>query len=282
MARQNLCPNPKAKNDAAGWSGTATPARVTGLTGFPVGTGVKSGGVGFIQSPTGACGPGDELVVSLYQQSPTVLGNKTVFVAFTRSSGGDDFSQTFTTNLDTTVRRTTATVTAPADATGVYLLLDGVSADVVMTAVMFEPGTVDGGYADGDTDGWVWDGADGDSTSTEQPVQVIPDGIAVPVGLGTPAVAVGQAAAPGGVVVPVALGQPAVSPAAAAPAGLPVAVGLGQPAAGSPLAAVPAGLAVPVHLGTPSTRAAPVTSARGPVLRASSRKPVLLSAKWRR
>lgn len=167
MPRQNLCPNPAAKNDATGWSGTAAAGRVTGLTGFPVTTGMKSTGAGFIVSPTGACSPGDQLVVSLYQQAPTALGNKTVYAAFTRSAGGDDFSQTFTTNLDGTIVRATATVTAPANATGVYLLLDGVPADVVMTAVMYEPGTVDGGYADGDTSGWVWDGADGNSTSSE-------------------------------------------------------------------------------------------------------------------
>jgi len=165
--RQNLCPNPAAKNNSTGWGGSAAPTRVTGLAGFPVTTGMKSTGAGFITSATGVCGPGDQLVVSLHQQSATVLGSKTVYAAFTRSAGGDDFSQTFTTNLDSTVKRTTATVTAPALATGVYLLLDGVGADVVMTGVMYEPGTVDGGYADGDTSGWAWDGADGNSSSSE-------------------------------------------------------------------------------------------------------------------
>jgi hypothetical protein len=167
MARRNLCPNPSAKNNGTGWSGTAAAARVTGLAGFPVATGMKSTGVGFIQSPTGVCSPGDQLVVSLYQQAPTALGNKTVYCAFTRSAGGDDFSQTFSTNLTGSVVRTTFSATAPANATGVYLLLDGVSADVVMTGVMYEPGTVDGGYADGDTSGWAWDGTDGNSTSSE-------------------------------------------------------------------------------------------------------------------
>lgn len=168
MTRRNLCPNPGAKNNSTGWSGSAAPARVTGLAGFPVTTGMKSSGSGFITSPTGVCASGDQLVVSLYQQSPTALGNKTVYAAFTRLAGGDDFSQTFLTNLDGTVKRTTATVTAPALATGVYLLLDAVPTDVVMTAVMFEPGAVDGGYADGDSVGWAWDGADGNSASSEQ------------------------------------------------------------------------------------------------------------------
>ncbi len=167
MTRRNLCPNPAAKNNTTGWGGNANPARVTGLTGFPSTTGMKAANSGFTQSPTGACAPGDQLVVSFYQQSPGILGTKTVYAAFTRTAGGDDFSQTFTTSLDGTVKRATATVTAPANATGVYLIFDGIAADVVMTDVMYEPGTVDGGYADGDTSGWAWDGTNGNSTSSE-------------------------------------------------------------------------------------------------------------------
>lgn len=167
MARRNLCPNPSAKSAATGWSGSASPARTTGLSGFPRTTGVAAAGTGFIQSPTGACSPGDQIVVSLNASAPSVLGSKTVYAAFTRSAGGDDFGQTFTITVDTTVHRATFNATAPANATGVYLLLDGIVANTVMTAVMYEPGTVDGGYADGDSGGWVWDGTNGLSTSSE-------------------------------------------------------------------------------------------------------------------
>lgn len=167
MARRNLCPNPAAKNNATGFSGSASPSRVTGLTGFPRSTGVTAGGTGFIQSPTAACAPGDQLVVSLHASAATVLGAKTVYAAFTRSAGGDDFSQTFSITVDTTVHRASATVTAPANATGVYLLLDGITTGVNASGFMYELGTVDGGYADGDTASWQWDGADGSSSSTE-------------------------------------------------------------------------------------------------------------------
>lgn len=167
MTRANLTPNPSAKNSGTGWSGTASPARVTGLSGFPRTTGVQSAGSGFIQSPTGVCAPGDVLTVSAHVQGPSVLGTKTIYAAFTRSAGGDDFSQTFTVSLDTSVKRPAATVTAPANATGIYLLFDGVPANTVMAAVMYEPGASSATYEDGDSSGWSWTGVAGDSASAE-------------------------------------------------------------------------------------------------------------------
>lgn len=108
-----------------------------------------------------------------------------------------------------------------------------------------------------------------------------PDGVAVPVALGTPGVELGLAPAPDGVPVPVALGTPAVGMAAAvvpdgvaipvalgtpgvgvilSPNGLPIPVTLGTPAVGAAAAAVPDGIAIPVALGTPGVGATvPVT-----------------------
>ena len=167
MTRHNLCPNPSAKNDATGYTGTGTPVATTGLTGFPRTTGVVATATGYIQAPAAPCAPGDQIVVSLNASAGTVLGAKTVYAAFTRTAGGDDFSQTFTITVDTTVHRATFSATAPANATGVYILLDGIVSGTNLVAVMYEPGTVDGGYADGDTAGWVWDGIDGSSASSE-------------------------------------------------------------------------------------------------------------------
>lgn len=167
MTRRNLCPNPSAKIAATGYSGTASPARSTGLSGFLRTTGMTAAGTGFIQSPTATCAPGDQIVVSLQTVSLSVLGSKTVYAAFTRSAGGDDFSQTFSITADTTVRRGVFAATAPANATGIYLLFDGITTGTVMSSVMYEPGAVDGGYADGDSSGWVWDGTNGSSSSSE-------------------------------------------------------------------------------------------------------------------
>lgn len=248
MARRNLCPNPAAKIDTTGWTGSATLARATDFPTpeCPRSTGVRATGSGFIQTPAAACAPGDVFTASFYQHngSSAFQFARTVFIGYTRSAGGDAFPESYTTaslgDVGAVARTSFTTAAAPADATGVYVLWDALVAGLGLTAVLLEKVVSLGTYADGDTSGWAWDGADGLSTSTEQPIQVIPDGIAVPVGLGAPT----------------------VSAAAAVP--------------------VPAGLAVPVHLGTPSTRAAPLTSAPGPVLRASSRKPVLLSAIRRR
>jgi hypothetical protein len=93
-----------------------------------------------------------------------------------------------------------------------------------------------------------------------------PNGVAVPLGIGTPTVALGLTAAPAGTAVPVTLGQPAAAIPAAVPTGVAVPVGLGQPTVGYILAAAPSGIAVPIHLGTPSTVLAPVTSAPGPTI----------------
>lgn len=167
MTRRNLCPNPFAKTNATGYSGTAAATRSTGLSGFQRTTGMIAAGGGYIQAPVAACAPGDQIVVSLQTVSLSVLGTKTIYCAFTRSAGGDDFSQTFTVTADTTVRRAVFNGTAPANATGVYLILDAITAGTVMSSVMYEPGAVDGGYADGDSSGWVWDGTNGNSSSTQ-------------------------------------------------------------------------------------------------------------------
>jgi hypothetical protein len=174
MTRHNLCPNPSAKTAATGYSGTAAPSRVTGLSGFPRTTGMAATTTGYIQSPTAACSAGAQIVVSLHASAGSTLGPKTVYCAFTRSAGGDDFSQTFTITVDATVHRATFSATAPANTTGVYLLFDGIPSGTNMVGVMYEPGTVDGGYADGDTSGWVWDGTNGSSASSESGSTDIP------------------------------------------------------------------------------------------------------------
>lgn len=87
------------------------------------------------------------------------------------------------------------------------------------------------------------------SPTAAQAQTAAPSGLAVPVALGQPT-ATRQSAAPSGLAVPVALGTPTVTRQSAAPNGLAIAVALGQPSTSIP-AAAPAGLAVPVSLGTP-------------------------------
>lgn len=85
------------------------------------------------------------------------------------------------------------------------------------------------------------------------PVNAIPTGIAVSVGLGPPAAQLALTAAPTGLPVSATLGAPTGSLGLlGAPAGLPLAVAPGSPAAQLALTAAPAGAAVPITLGSPS------------------------------
>lgn len=90
--------------------------------------------------------------------------------------------------------------------------------------------------------------------------EAAPSGIAVPVSLGSPTVAVGLSAVPDGLAAAVALGSPTVALGlSAVPAGLSVAVGLGSPTIGetTPAPVVPTGFAVEVSLGAPSVAGGP-------------------------
>lgn len=174
MSRQNLCPNPAAKNNATGYSGTGTPVRATDFPtpACPRSTGVRTSTAGFLQTPTAACAPGDVFTLSFYGHNGSASDfdfGHTVYIAYTRSSGGDAFPQTqgFTTGaVGTTARFSITANAAPALATGVYLLWDSLAVGYGLTGVLLEKvGALDT-YGDGDTSGWVWDGTNGNSTST--------------------------------------------------------------------------------------------------------------------
>lgn len=170
--RQNLCVNPASGANVTGYGGGATPTRVTGLTGYPVTTGAQWTAGTFQQTPTGSASPGVAYTASMYVTSASFAqAGKTLYLAFTRSAGGDDFTANVSVNLPTpgTVYRVSITATAPALTTGAYLLLDAINASVsavTITAVLVEAvGTLDT-YFDGNTASAVWDGTANNSTST--------------------------------------------------------------------------------------------------------------------
>lgn len=174
MARRNLCPNPSAKNNATGYGGSATPARATDFPtpASPRSTGVRATVNGFIQTPAAACAPGDVFTVSFYghNQSGSFDFGHTVYISYTRSSGGDVFPQTFNFGIGAdgnAARASFTTAAAPALATGLYLIWDSLSTGYGMDSLLLEKvGALDT-YADGDTSGWAWDGTNGNSTSTQ-------------------------------------------------------------------------------------------------------------------
>jgi hypothetical protein len=174
MTRQNLSPNPSAKVNATGWSGTSTPARATDFpANLPRQTGVRaSTGVGYLQVPTVPCAPGDVHTLSFYQHngSAAFQFTRTAYVGYTRSSGGDTFPQTWNTgslgDIGAVLRTSFTTDPAPANATGIYFLWDSTVTGLGMTGVMIEKvGALDV-YGDGDVPGWEWDGTAGNSSST--------------------------------------------------------------------------------------------------------------------
>lgn len=171
--RQNLCPNPACGTNTTGWGGSAGITRSTGLTGMPVATGITVTSGGYVQTPTMTIAPGDVTTVSFYiknRTGGTIAAGKQVFIGYTRSSGGDTFPENFNTaalGVDGNVQRASFTcLPAPANATGLYLIIDQLLTDVDVTAVQYEnPGPLDT-YFDGDTPGAVWDGTPDNSTST--------------------------------------------------------------------------------------------------------------------
>lgn len=171
MTRQNLSPNPALKNNATGYTGTGSPARLTGLTGLPRTTGVGPTGGGYIQTPASTCAPSDIFTVSFYLKNNTGLSQtgKTCYVSYTRSAGGDVFPETFSFAagaVGTVTRFSFTAAAAPALATGIYLVLDSLIAGFEFTAFLPEKvGALDT-YFDGDTASASWDGTNGDSTST--------------------------------------------------------------------------------------------------------------------
>lgn len=103
-----------------------------------------------------------------------------------------------------------------------------------------------------------------------------PGGLAVPVALGQPAAALGLSAAPAGLAIPVALGQPTVGQTGVSPNGLAIPVAIGQPTVALGRVASPAGLAIPVALGQPSTLPPGEEGGRGfPILATTNKPPII-------
>lgn len=178
-SRHNLSPNPSAKNNTTGWSSSGTLTQASsGVTGMPRTTATYWQSNGYVQTPTIACVSGDVINTSFYLQNDSGFSanGKTIYIAFTRSAGGDDFSQTATRSFAASgsTSRVDVTGTAPALATGCYLVIDSINGSVgggmhIGCVLAEKVGTVDT-YFDGDSTDASWDGADGNSTSTLTPV----------------------------------------------------------------------------------------------------------------
>lgn len=172
--RHNLMTNPAAGVDLTGWTlSTCAPVRATGLAGLPRTTGVQSTGSGYFRTPTVPCAPGDQFTVSFYTRNDSAAFQfgHTVYISYTTSGHGEQFPETFTTaNVDIgAVARSSKVANValvPADATGIFLIMDSYPAGITQSAVLFEKvGALDS-YFDGTFPNCSWDGATDLSAST--------------------------------------------------------------------------------------------------------------------
>jgi hypothetical protein len=172
VSRQNACINPACGANVTGWGGGSTPTRSTGLASLPVTTGAHYTANGFVQGPDATAAPGQTWTISVYVQNNTgfALGTKNIYAAWHRSAGGDDFSAASGFSLPTGTTRMSVTGTAPANTTGLFLVLDSLNATfgtgVEVTALLYEQvGSLDS-YFDGNTASASWDGVAENSSST--------------------------------------------------------------------------------------------------------------------
>lgn len=151
-------------------------------------------GNGFIRTPTGLCAPGDIRTVSFYLKNGTdfeLTGGKQVFVGYTLSTGGETYPSGYDFNTPTigpvgnVIRASETTLAAPANANGIFLIVDALNgtsgSGFFLTSVLYEdaPEPV-GTYFDGDDPYCIWNGSDGNSTSTYTDPAAVKPGAFIP------------------------------------------------------------------------------------------------------
>lgn len=173
MIRHNLCPNPACGTNITGWSGSATPVRTASITGMVVSTGANATASGDITTVTGTVSPGQVISVSFQiknNTAGTIGGGSQVFVGYTRSAGGNTFPESFNTaglGVAGHVQDVSFTCApAPALATGIFLVMINIVADIQVSAVLYEDTATPSTYFDGNFPSCTWDGAANNSTST--------------------------------------------------------------------------------------------------------------------
>lgn len=264
MPRQNLCTNPKAQNDVTGFqqSGADAPAQATGLSGFPSDTTAAQWTTGTYQTTsTGAAAEGDTVIVSFYARSVTsAQSNKDLYINWILASGSSQPTSVKVSLAANTVTRVSISATAPANTVAAGALIDGMNASlstIQFSDVLIEAGSTLNDYADGDTSGWAWDGTTGSSSSSESavtPDAIAPDGLALSLSLGAPAVAQDLTVAPTTLALPLGLGAPVLSSPGLVitPGGISLPFALGAPVATQDLSIAPDALAIALTLGAPA------------------------------
>jgi hypothetical protein len=179
--RHNSCVNPALKNNANGWGdgGAEVPTRVSASAGSPrpFAALYSTNSAGFVRGPEGAVTPGVPVTISVHIKPTNSGSNGTMYAGWINSGGGEfGYDSSPYPVVGGSFNRVEITKTPPAEAVAVRMILDGVNFEfnpTEFTAAMI--GAADS-YFDGDTAGAVWDGADGNSSSTLDDAPPTPEG----------------------------------------------------------------------------------------------------------
>lgn len=162
-ARDNLLDNPSFAVDATGWtSSSAGWVRVTDLVGMPRATGwrlTNPAGSGYVRTPIAPASPGVTYTGSMYLKNSSQFGTtRPMWLAWSRSVGGDDFSVSGNAAMPDGfggIYRPSLTGTAPANTTGVSLIIDTLSPGIdpgvskwEVTGALIEESATLGDYID--------------------------------------------------------------------------------------------------------------------------------------
>lgn len=169
MPRHNACPNPAVSVDTTGWGGNATPTR-TAVTGFLRSFAARYSGASFIETPRGAVTAGAIVTLSVYARVNGALPSTIRSYIAWYTAGGSAISFDSQSHPDlaaAVVTRLARTGTAPALAAAASLIFDNFGGILDFTAMLTELADSALPYADGDSEGWEWDGTPGVSASSE-------------------------------------------------------------------------------------------------------------------
>jgi len=184
VPRKNLTTNPACEINANDWEGTGGGGR-NAVTGFDRNWGYRrtgQTGTVWLSTPKAAAVAGDVCIASVYLKGSASMSGLRTYLIF-RNSSGVEISDSGSAFVDLptagTVYRLSRTATAPANTATfhieVWLELPASTDTVDATAALSELGSTLGTYADGETSGWVWDGTQYNSTSSELDPAAIAD-----------------------------------------------------------------------------------------------------------
>lgn len=170
--RVNLCSNPSLKNDATGWFGPTTPtawARITTSTGLPRTTAFAGTSAGNLSPARGNCTPGLTYRLSGYVKNTSAITQNFIvnvgwFTAGAFTSSSTNVPVTLAAGAITRVD--TGAVVAPPGVDQMLLNFTSLDGAGEITGLLYEQTSALLPFFDGDSTNAVWNGTNGNSTST--------------------------------------------------------------------------------------------------------------------